>query len=224
MEAELGIPKNSKAEPDFLGWEVKQHSVPCFDRLEAGTITLLTPEPDGGFYRERGPEEFVHKFGYADKLERADRLNFGGLHRVGERHAATKLTMMLTGYDAVRRRITEATGCLALVSDTGEVAAAWSFGKILEHWSRKHTRAVYVPSKCRTEPRRQYAYGHKVRLAERTDSLRLLAALAAGAVYYDPGIKLEHASTQPAVKRRNQFRVASKNIGVLYERVETVEL
>jgi hypothetical protein len=23
LEAELGIPKNSEAEPDFLGWEVK---------------------------------------------------------------------------------------------------------------------------------------------------------------------------------------------------------
>jgi hypothetical protein len=59
-------------------------------------------------------------------------------------------------------------------------------------------------------------------LAEGTDSLRLLAALAVGAVYYDPGIKLENASTKPLVKRRNQFRVASKNITALYEMVETV--
>ncbi|MDH7503867.1 MAG: MvaI/BcnI family restriction endonuclease [Verrucomicrobiota bacterium] len=222
LEAELGIPKNSEAEPDFLGWEVKQHNVASFDRVEAGTITLMTPEPDGGFYRERGPEAFVRKFGYADKLDRPDRLNFGGVHRVGERHTTTKLT--LAGYETARRRITDVTGCLALVSDAGEVAASWSFGKILEHWSRKHTRAVYVPSQCRTEPRRQYAYGPRVRLAEGTDSLRLLAALAAGAVYYDPGIKLEHASSNPEIKRRSQFRVASKNIAALYETVELVEL
>jgi hypothetical protein len=224
LEAELGIPKNSDAEPDFLGWEVKQHNVASFDRVEAGTITLMTPEPSGGFYREHGPEAFIRKFGYADRLDRADRFNFGGVHRVGERHATTKLTLTLAGYDAARARITDANGCLALVSDAGEVAASWAFGKILEHWSHKHTRAVYVPSQCRTEPRRQYAYGHKVRLAERTDSLRLLAALASGAVYYDPGIKLEHASTKPEVKRRSQFRVASKNIGALYEAVETVDL
>jgi hypothetical protein len=59
---------------------------------------------------------------------------------------------------------------------------------------------------------------------EGTDSLKLLAALAGGAVYYDPGIKLEHASTKPEVKRRSQFRVASKNISALYESVEVVEV
>ena len=62
-----------------------------------------------------------------------------------------------------------------------------------------------------------------VRLAQGTDSLRLLRAFASGAMYYDPGIKLENASTQKAkVKRRSQFRVASKNIGSLYETVEAV--
>jgi hypothetical protein len=62
-----------------------------------------------------------------------------------------------------------------------------------------------------------------VRLAQRTDSLRLLGAFATGAVYYDPGIKLEGASTEtPTSKKRSQFRVASKNIAALYESVETV--
>lgn len=80
----------------------------------------MTPEPTGGFYRERGVEAFVRQFGYADKRERPDRLNFGGVHRVGERHATTHLTMMLPGYDAARGRITDANGCIALVSDPGE--------------------------------------------------------------------------------------------------------
>lgn len=52
-------------------------------------------------------------------------------------------------------------------------------------------------------------------------SLRLLRAFAAGAVYYDPGIKLENASTEKAKsKKRSQFRVASKYLGALYETVE----
>jgi len=56
-----------------------------------------------------------------------------------------------------------------------------------------------------------------VRLAQGTDSLRLLRAFAAGAVYYDPGIKLENASTdKPKHKKRSQFRVASRNITALY--------
>ncbi|HLP77466.1 MAG TPA: MvaI/BcnI family restriction endonuclease [Candidatus Paceibacterota bacterium] len=225
LEAELGIPKNSVAEPDFLGWEVKQHSVTSFARPDSGTaITLMTPEPTGGFYKERGVEAFIRKFGYPDKNDRPDRLNFGGIHRAGERQTSTGLTMQLAGYDSSKGKITDAGGAIMLVSDAGEVAAAWAFSGLLAHWSRKHMRAAYVPSMRRTEPRWQYAYGGRVRLAQRTDPLRLLAALASGAVYYDPGIKLEHVSTKPGVKRRSQFRIASKNIAALYETVEMVEV
>jgi hypothetical protein len=117
---------------------------------------MMTPEPDGGFYKDADVEAFIRKFGYADKNDKPDRLNFGGRHVVGVRCPPTVLTM---------------------------------------------------------------------RLAQRTDSLRLLRAFASGAMYYDPGIKLEKASTEkPKQKKRSQFRVASKNIAALYERVETVEV
>ena len=226
LEAELGIAKNSVGEPDFFGWEVKQHSVTNFARPEsAKAITLMTPEPTGGYYKERGAEAFIRKFGYEDKNDKPDRLNVGGVHRVGERQPLTGLTMQLTGYDTAQGKITDASGAIALLSDAGEVAAAWAFSGLLAHWSRKHTRAAYVPSMRRTEPHRQYAYGARVRLAQRTDGLRLLKALASGAVYYDPGIKLEQASSaKPAAKKRSQFRVASRNIAALYETVEAVEV
>ena len=226
LEAELGIPKNSSGEPDFLGWEVKQFAVEDFERVEsAKPVTMMTPEPDGGFYKDADVGAFIRKFGYADKNDIPDRLNFGGRHVVGVRCPPTGLTMRLAGFDAATGKITDANGAIALVSDADEVAASWSFRKILEHWSHKHSKAVYVPSKRQTEPRWQYAYGHKVRLAQGTDSLRLLRAFAAGAMYYDPGIKLENASTEKAKsKKRSQFRVASKNIAALYETVESVEV
>lgn len=225
-KAELGIPKNGAAEPDFLGWEVKQYAVDDFERIEsAKPITLMTPEPSGGFYKDHDVEAFVRKFGYADKKGRPDRLNFGGRHFVGVRCPPTGLTMQLVGFDPTTGQVTDANGEIALVNDLGQIAASWSFKKILRHWLRKHTMAVYVPSKCQIEPRRQYAYGQKVRLAQGTDPLRLLRALASGAIYYDPGIKLEQASTQKAKsKRRSQFRVASKSIAALYQTVETVEV
>jgi hypothetical protein len=225
LEAELRIPKNSDAEPDFLGWEVKQYAVADFDRIESSKpITLMTPEPDGGFYRDASTEAFIRKFGYPDKNGRADRINFGGRHFANRRCPPTGLTMHLTGFDGESGKITDINGEIALVSDCGEIAAAWSFGKILEHWSRKHARAVYVPSMCRTDPARQYAYGGKVRLAEKTDSLKLLSGFASGDVYYDPGIKLENASTNPKKKNRSQFRVASRNIKALYETVTIVNV
>lgn len=84
-EAELGIPKNSSAEPDFLGWEVKQFAVEDFERIEsAKPITLMTPEPEcwrtatNGFYKDADVAAFIRKFGYADKHDKPDRLNFGG--------------------------------------------------------------------------------------------------------------------------------------------------
>ncbi len=226
LEAELGIPKNSQPEPDFLGWEIKQHAVASFDRTDSSAaITLMTPEPNRGFYREHGMADFVRRFGYPDKKGRKDRLNFGGVHRVGERHPTTRLMLITQGYDLARGRITDTDGCIALVSESGEMAAGWAFSGLFEHWSRKHIKAAYVPSQCRVEPKRQYAYGPRVRLAQGTDSLRLLGAFASGTVYYDPGIKLEGASSDnPHSKPRSQFRIASKNIGAIYETVESVEL
>ena len=225
LEAELGIPKNSVSEPDFLGWEVKQHAVSGFDRDPTGVITLMTPEPTVGFYKEHGVAAFIRRFGYADKKGRADRLNFGGIHRAGIRHKDTHLTLTLSGYDVGRGKITDATGSVALIDDTGEIAAAWPFAGLLAHWSRKHAKAAYVPSQMRPLPQRQYRYGNRIRLCRGADPLLLLSALASGAVYYDPGIKLENASTaRPVIKRRSQFRITSKALSSLYSamRIETV--
>ena len=225
LEAEFRIRKNSSREPDFEGWEIKQHAVANFERpASGGAITLMTPEPTGGFYKDHGVEAFIRKFGYPDRNGIPDRLNFGGIHRIGERQERTKLMMMLRGYDLANHKITDANGAIALINDEGEVAAEWAFTGILSHWSRKHMRAVYVPSKRRIGPTWQYCYGNHVRLARRTDSLRLLAAFASGEVYYDPGIKLENASTAPVTKRRSQFRISSGDIPALYETVNSAQV
>lgn len=225
LEAELGIPKNSKAEPDFLGWEIKQHQVTRFDRFEVGTITLMTPEPSGGLYCDEGPEAFIRRYGYSDRRNRPNRLNFGGIHRVGQCHSTTGLELVLDGYNNVARKITNSSGAITLVDRCGKIAASWHFSKLIEHWTRKHAKAAYVPSKCELVPRRRYCYGDIARLAVGTDFLRFLDALAKGKVYYDPGLKLEEvSSTHAKVKRRNQFRIASRNIKALYEAVDVVSL
>jgi hypothetical protein len=132
--------------------------------------------------------------------------------------------MQLQGYDPATGKFLPA-GSIALIDNAGEVAASWGFAGLITHWTQKHKKAVYVPSQCRKEPRRHYAYGPRVRLAMRTDFLRLLTAPAAGAVYYDPGVKVEQASTaKPSHKSRSQFRVVSRNIPSLYETVELVEV
>jgi len=228
LEAELKIPKNSSSMPDFLGWEVKQHSVTNFDRpATGGAITMMTPEPTGGFYRERGVDEFVRRFGYEDRNGVRDRLNFGGRFTVGNRHPLTGLTLRLDGYDLSSGKITDTNGAIVLINDDDIIAASWKFTDMISHWSRKHAQAVYVPSKRRRidNAQLQYAYGGVVRLAEQTDALRLFAAVAAGILFYDPAIKVENASTpNPTNKRRSQWRVASKQIAGLYKTVETVSV
>ena len=96
---------------------------------------------------------------------------------------------------------------------------------MMTHWNRKHAFAAYVPSLHRKGPPNQYRYGPVVRLGEGTDFLLLLQAFAAGTVYYDPGLKVERASSaQPEVKRRNQFRMRSRNLDALYKTLPTVDV
>lgn len=225
LEAELGVARNGYAEPDFLGWEVKASQVPSFaSPATSKVLTLMTPEPTAGFYRDAGVEAFIRKFGYPDKMGREDRLNFGGAYKAGTRHEGTALTLTMDGYDMEEREITDASGSLALIADDGEVAAAWGFTALAKLWNRKHAQAVYVPAECRTDPARAYRYGPRVRLGEGTDFLKLLAAVAAGEVYYDPGIKLENASTlKPAIKRRSQFRIKSGNLVALYSKMSEID-
>lgn len=226
LEAELGVRPNSYSEPDYLGWEVKQYGVRSLARhLSAGPVTLMTPEPTGGFYKEKGVEHFLRTYGYADKLGREDRINFGGAYRVGVKVASTRLTLVLDGYDAVSGKLIDPARGVALIDERGNAAAVWSYSSLIQHWARKHGQAVYVPTEASLSPTRRYRFGNLVLLGEQTDFFRLLRALAAGHVYYDPGIKLEAASSsRPRTKRRSQFRIAVARLPSLYTSADFITL
>lgn len=224
LEAYLGIVPNGRAEPDFEGWEIKGHTVSDFVGYSSGPLTLMTPEPTGGYYRSSGAAAFVRKYGYADRHGREDRLNFGGIHKIGQKHPLTGLTLTFLGYTPGATKF-DAGGGFALIDSAGEEAATWHFASLIEHWNRKHARAAYVPFQARISPFRQYVYGGCVRLGEDTDLMRFLKAMAAGEVYYDPGIKLEGASTaRPQIKRRSQFRIKSGDLRTLYANMDVVSV
>ena len=224
LEAELGIVKNSKSEPDFHGWEVKQHGVQNLDRPERGKITLMTPEPTGGYYKEKGPIAFVSKFGHTNKKGRPGRQDFTGVHRCGLTNTQTKLTLRLYGYDRAKNKILKVEGAVRLVDHKGMVAASWSFSRLMSHWKRKHARAAYVPSLLQKQPFRRYKYGRRIRLAETTDFLLFVRAVADQIVFYDPGIKVETSTGKAVPKLRSQFRVSSRDIAFLYQNVKPVDL
>lgn len=224
LEAELGIKPNGYSEPDYLGWEVKQFGVTNFNRLNSAVVTLMTPEPTNGYYVSEGVEAFIRRYGYEDLVGRTDRMNFGGIHKSGERHARTNLKLELIGFDTTTGKIRNTEGKIALIDPENNEAASWSFSSLLLHWNRKHNQACYVPSLSDTTDGRKYKYGNTVILGIGTDFQLFLSQMAVGNIYYDPGIKLENILNRPKVKRRSQFRIKSQHLGNLYRENEVVTL
>ena len=222
LEAELGITPNGYSEPDFKGWEVKQHSVGRFDRPKDNMITLMTPEPNDGFYVTAGVIPFVEKYGYADLRGRENRLNFGGIFRSGIRASRTGLRLELLGYEADSQKISDAAGGIALLDDKGNEAAVWRYADLMGHWSRKHALAAYVPSITRSDSQRQYQYSSNVLLGIGTTFEKFLSAIAEGLVVYDPGIKVEGYPETPHSKRRSQFRIKASRLPMLYSLTERI--
>ena len=120
--------------------------------------------------------------------------------------------------------ITQSDGMLALIDPSDNIAASWSFSGLLSHWNRKHAASAFVPTERRTEPSHQYAYGSEVHLGTGTEFLRLLRAMSAGTVYYDPGIKLEFGGSSSTTKRRSQFRTRFDQLSRLYANFRTTDV
>ena len=134
----------------------------------------------------------------------------------GDFHPDTGLAMRITGFDPATGKIIDLDGALVLLDVRDRIAASWGLRGLMDHWNRKHAKAVYVPSLVRNPPP-EYKYGSIVQLCEETDFLLFLSAVSKGQVYYDPAVKIEGAATaRPAVKRRSQFRVTHQLIGALY--------
>lgn len=215
LEALLGIIRNGRSEPDFMGWEVKAFS--------SDRITLMTPEPDGGMYGEQGAKAFVREFGHATGN---DTLYFTGTHRVDARNETTKLTLAVRGFNPTRKVIEDVDGAIELLSDAGHCVAAWSFGQLMVHWNRKHAQAAYVPYESEKDKAKPAAYRYfsPALMGEGTDFNRYLAALCGGLVIFDPGSKVMQASTEKStVKARSQFRMSKRHLGELYQAFGAVD-
>lgn len=208
LEALLGITPNGNAEPDYLGWEIKAYS--------RNRVTLMTPEPNGGWYRENGVKAFVEKYGRA--LEGGVKY-FTGTHKVGIPCTATGMTMQVKGFDPLTGKIFDVNGFIYLADATGALAASWGFAELLTHWNRKHAFAAYVPY-ARLNDAISYRYGSPVLMAEHTDFTKYLRALCLGAVVFDPGSKVTQAGSPASkVKARSQFRINTSNLNNLYEKL-----
>jgi hypothetical protein len=214
LEALLGIVPNGRSEPDFLGWEIKAHS--------SSRVTLMTPEPNGGFYGEKGVQAFLRKYG----RKRDDGvIYFTGTHTVGNVNTTSGHLLQLNGFDAIKNRINDVAGGIELIDVDGKISASWTFTSLLSHWARKHAQAAYIPYESRTDPTPFYRFAPQIKLATGTNFTLFLGALARGDVVYDPAPKLTGADTgNPSTKARSQFRTTMPRLSNLYHQFESVKL
>lgn len=201
--AELGVSADGRAQPDYYGWEVKGYTVKKFASVASKKITLMTPEPTGGFYGQHGAEAFLRRYGTAP-AGRADVLYFEGAHRVGLRHRKRGTVLELAGYNSKTGKI-DTGGGVRLHDKDGVLAAEWDFASLIEHWRKKHARAVFVPAE-KSEDKQQFRYASKVHLGIGNPFHMLLESFQQGKVFYDPGIRLD-PSSKSRLKPRNQFRI-----------------
>ena len=213
LEALLGINPNSRSEPDYLGWEIKAHS--------SSRITLMTPEPNGGFYGEKGAKAFVERYGHPVE----DRgMYFTGNHQIGIPAQRTGLTLEVSGFDPVTAKVSDVAGVVRLVDSSGVDVASWGFAQLLGHWNRKHAFAAYMRYSPRPSPL-SYRYETPVLMGEHTDFSRFLGGLSQGSIIFDPGTKVLNAGTpKSTVKARSQFRIAVKDLGMLYQKFSVEKL
>lgn len=224
LESLLGIRSNGYSQPDYRGWEVKARQVPALDRVVTSVVTLFTPEPTAGVYSDEGVVEFIRRYGYPDTRGRENRLNFGGIYRTFRpSHVRTGLRMELDGFD-IRSGNYTSNGAILLLDNDDNLAAAWPFVKLMDHWKAKHAHAAFVPAQQRIATEREYRFGRNIFLGEGAEFRLFLTAVYEGKVYYDPGIKLEDASSdRPRAKKRSQFRVKSSDLPALYVQSQTVD-
>ena len=244
LEHACGIKPNSDKNGDIFGIELK-----CFTRKK---LTLFTPEPDGGLYKENF-NLFMTTYGY----EKEGAYRFTGLHRAYQENSKSQLTLKITclhaektkdavtgskmlqylaGYYKPEVPITkQMTEMKVILEDRmGNIAASWSLERLLNCWGAKHNEVVYVPAeKLANEDQKTLKEGYKWKVkftdqvlwCNKTNAEKLFIAIHNGTIYLDPAPK--YCPDNPKDnKRRSQWRINDiyKSASTLYEDVTLVDL
>ena len=209
LEASFGIIPNGTPEPDFKGWELK-----CYG---SSSITLMTPEPDGGLYEKLGTRDFVTEYGH---VAENGSLYFTGPYKAEE---TTKFgysrKLIIDGFNAETGKIEDVDGSLVLLQNEETELASWSFAHLLGHWGRKHNKACYVRYEKTSDA--MISYKPAVFLGEGTSPIFLLRAILANVVVYDPGSRINE---EGKMKARSQFRINYRDLCLMYNHSEYIDI
>lgn len=229
LEAELGVGENAIPGPDFDVWELKAIKQPSLERLSNHRVTLFTPQPDLGWTTRHSQAEFVLRYGHVSGTDESGEPNeyyftSGDINRFGEDKDRAKLNLKLEGF--IDAKHFDPNGMIALYDkETGELAAGWSYLKLLEHWQRKHDRAAYVPYlKEGRGDSTTVEFGPLITLGISTSFGLFLQAFQDGKAVYDPGVKITLKNGKWTSHPRSQFRINLKDIGAIYQKVREVDL
>lgn len=209
LEASFGIIPNGNPEPDFMGWELK-----CYG---SSSITLMTPEPDGGLYGTLGTREFLEEYGHVSE---GGGVYFTGPYRASEnRKFGNSRKLIVEGFDSKDGKIEDVDGAIILLQDEDTELASWSFSRLLDHWGRKHNKACYVRYEKASDTLINYL--PRVFLGEGTSPVFLLRAILANVVIYDPGSRI---NSDGKLKARSQFRIHANDLSLMYSHSEYVDI
>lgn len=132
--------------------------------------------------------------------------------------------MKIRGYELSSPECLDVNGAIYLLDEKWTEAASWEFASLLTHWNRKHAFAAYVPFTSQNDPR-AYRYGSPMLMGEHTDFTKYLRALSMGSIVFDPGSKISGPlASKPDNKARSQFRINSKHLDQLYEKLHPEQL
>ena len=224
LEQALGIVPNSDKNGDFKGIELKTHT--------QKKLTLFTPEPDLGPYRDDF-NNFMRTYGYDDGK---GSFRLTGIHRVGVKCAKSGLTLRIDQYDPTKSLASQTNKeiVVGLYTDDGTLAAGWSLPRMLNCWGAKHNEVVYIPAakaanmdqaKVEADFKYTVTFSEQVLWCKRSSADRLLQAIMKGTVFLDPAPK--YVPDDPkSTKRRSQWRINDIRSAAadLYEHAETVRL
>lgn len=210
LEALLGVAANGDKAPDRHGFEIKSFS--------GSRISLMTPTPDLGFQGERPFREFMDRYGHpAQKGDGS--LRFTGLYRAGAPNSSTGYVLSVRGYDRRSDTFEDASHVAVELTDPsdGRLIAGWSLEKLANCWNAKHASALYIPFDSRPGAAgAEYCYEPRWLIGRGTDVWRLLRAIDAGVVFYDPAHTLY---ADGRAKVRPQWRINASSLAVAMSRL-----
>lgn len=229
LEAELGVGENSIPGPDFDVWELKAIKQKSLDKRSNHKVTLFTPQPDRGWITSHSQVAFVLRYGHVSDTDMTGNpveyyFTSGDINRQGKSRDTAKLNLQLVGFNDSKHF--DPNGMIALYDkQTGELAAGWSYLKLLEHWQCKHNRAAYVPYiREGSGVDTTVEFGPLVTLGISTSFGLFLQAFQDGKVVYDPGDKAIFKDGKWIPHSRSQFRINLNDIADIYQEVKEVSI